>query len=123
MTDLYLLAEQPAQEPVVVIADNAQRISTGAEPVDKGDALHDAIAAINDISHEDDPWQRSGRGGRDLWIEQRTMPEFFEQLGQLRIATVHIADHIALAQVRALVNAGMPREFLPVTTVTHPSAR
>jgi hypothetical protein len=107
MADLHLLSHQPAEEPVVVVADHGERMPAPAEPIDERDTLHHLRATVDDISNEDDLREMTRFGHGDLRIEKISMSELPEQLRKLVVASVHIPDHIAGPDLRVLMNPGM----------------
>lgn len=107
---------QPPQKPIVVIADNRQRMTSSAEPHHKSNDVEYSISAIHKIADEYDAWMCADSGWCNIRIEQRSVIKLFEQRDELVVAAVDIADDVASTDVEIIMN---PRVRLDVRFSFH----
>lgn len=107
MSNVDIPSSEPAMEAIVVIPKNSQGMASLPESMNKLQRFDDAVAAVDDIPHEDHLWPLMVGRARNVWIQKATMAQTLQQLHQLFVTSVHIADHVELAKVIVDVYAGV----------------
>jgi hypothetical protein len=105
MLDLHAPSVHPAEEAVVVIADDAERVPPAVQPQHETHDVEDPVSAIDEISDEHETGTLSLRSGRDVRIEELLVSESDEELLELIVAAMNVADDVELVNVEVVVNA------------------
>jgi hypothetical protein len=111
MPYLNLFSAEPAEKSIIMISHNRQSMAAHAEAVNQPERLNDFIAAINDVANEDDAWLVAGKRGGNFRIEKIVMAQTAKKFRKLIVASVEIADNIALADIVMAMNARVRREI------------
>jgi hypothetical protein len=112
-----LATAQPAEEPVIVIPDNAQRITASTEPLDEPKGGNDLVPPVDNVADEDDAWKLPFARRRNGRIEESPVPERFQQFGKLVVTAMDIADDVAAGYAEMVVNSRMPGNGLMIELV------